>query len=134
MARDLDRPQWRDQRPWFEIWFAVVLDASRRRALWVRQTMFVPRRGDGRTTIWGAWFDADAPQPTLAAKRYLSIDHAKIADGDKLIQIDDSWMSHGAAVGAVEALAWDVAWAGGRDAHAEVPTWLPAPTHASPIV
>ena len=22
MARDLDRPQWRDQRPWFEIWFA----------------------------------------------------------------------------------------------------------------
>ena len=36
MARDLDRAQWRGQRPWFEIWFACVLDAGRRRALWVR--------------------------------------------------------------------------------------------------
>ena len=38
MGKDLDRPVWHGQRPWVEIWFAVVLDASRRRALWIRQT------------------------------------------------------------------------------------------------
>jgi 2-keto-4-pentenoate hydratase/2-oxohepta-3-ene-1,7-dioic acid hydratase in catechol pathway len=125
---------WRGQRPWFEIWFAVLLDASRRRALWVRQTMFVPRQGDGRTTVWGAWFDADAEPPARAAKQYAPLDRVKIGEGDELIRIDDSYMTRGTAVGSVEGLAWDVSWSGGRDAHADVPAWLPAPTHAAPIV
>jgi 2-keto-4-pentenoate hydratase/2-oxohepta-3-ene-1,7-dioic acid hydratase in catechol pathway len=133
MGRDPDRPMWRGQRPWFEIWFAVLLDASRRRALWVRQTIFVPRQGDGRATIWGAWFDADAGQPARAAKRYTGLDRARIGDGEELIRIDDSRMTRGSAAGAVEGLAWDVAWTGGRDAHADVPAWIPAPTHAAPI-
>lgn len=134
MARDPERPRWRGQRPWTEIWFAVVLDAGRRRALWVRQTMFVPRSGDGRATVWGAWFDADAAPPARAAKRYAPLERAKIGEGDELIRIDESWMTRAAATGSVEDLAWDVAWSGGRDAHAEVPTWLPAPAHAAPIV
>ena len=54
MPRDLDRPFWRGQRPWFEIWFAVLLDDDRRRALWIRQTLFVPREDEGRATVWGA--------------------------------------------------------------------------------
>lgn len=134
MARDPERPRWRGQRPWTEIWFAVVLDAGRRRALWVRQTMFVPRQGDGRTTVWGAWFDADAAEPTRAAKRYAPLERAKIGEGGELIRIDESWMTRGAAAGAVEGLAWDVAWSGGRDTHADVPSWLPTPAHAAPIV
>ena len=73
MGRDLDRPLWHGQRPWFEVWFAVVLDASRKRALWIRQTMFVPKQGDGRTTVWAAWFDADSATPSRAAKHYASI-------------------------------------------------------------
>jgi 2-keto-4-pentenoate hydratase/2-oxohepta-3-ene-1,7-dioic acid hydratase in catechol pathway len=133
MGRDPDRPVWRGQRPWFEIWFAVLLDASRRRALWVRQTMFVPRRGDARTTVWGAWFDADADPPAYAAKRYAPIDRAKIGEGDDLIRVDDCHMTHGTAAGSVEGLAWDIAWSGGRDAHADLPAWVPAPTHAAPI-
>src|SRR4029078_2157832 len=100
MARDLDRPRWKGQRPWVEIWVAVGLDAGRRRALWIRQTMFVPRQGDARTTIWGAWFDADATPPAQAAKRYLSIEHATVNDkggdsggnDDPLIRIEDSWL------------------------------------------
>ncbi len=124
---------WRGQRPWSEIWFAVLLDAGRRRALWVRQTFFVPREGDGRATIWGAWFDADAERPARAAKRYTSIDRARIGDGEELIRIDDSRMTRGAAAGSVEGLAWDVAWTGGRHAHADVPAWVPAPAHAAPI-
>ncbi|MEJ7596743.1 MAG: fumarylacetoacetate hydrolase family protein [Kofleriaceae bacterium] len=134
MGRDPDRPRWKGQRPWYEIWFAVVLDADRRRALWIRETMFVPRQGDARATIWAAWFDADAPDPTRAAKRYASIDHVKIGEDDALIRIDDSWMSKTAANGSVDQLAWDVSWSGGREAHSEVPTWLPAPTHVHPII
>jgi 2-keto-4-pentenoate hydratase/2-oxohepta-3-ene-1,7-dioic acid hydratase in catechol pathway len=134
MGRHPDRPAWKGQRPWFEIWFAVILDASRRRALWVRQTFFVPRQGEGRAKIWGAWFDADAPVPTRAAKRHAAIDDVKLGEGDELIRIHDSFMSLGAASGSVEGLGWDVTWAGGRDAHADVPTWLPAPTHAKPLV
>jgi 2-keto-4-pentenoate hydratase/2-oxohepta-3-ene-1,7-dioic acid hydratase in catechol pathway len=133
MARDTDRPVWRGQRPWFEIWFAVLLDASRRRALWVRETILVPRQGDGRATIWGAWFDADAPVPAHAAKRYMPIEQAKIGEGDELINIDGAWMSRTAAKGGVETLSWDFSWGEGRHTHSEVPSWLPAPTHARSI-
>ncbi len=134
MGRDPERPAWKGQRPWFEIWFAVVLDTSRRRALWVRQTFLVPRNGEGRTTIWGAWFDADAAPPARAAKRYAPLASAQVGEGEALIRVDDSYMTRNAAVGSVDGLAWDVQWSGGRDAHAEVPTWLPAPTHARPLV
>jgi 2-keto-4-pentenoate hydratase/2-oxohepta-3-ene-1,7-dioic acid hydratase in catechol pathway len=151
MARDLERPQWKGQRPWFEIWFAVVMDASRTRALWLRQTIFVPRQGDARATVWGAWFDAAATPPARARKRYVPIEHAKITKVEKgsgsgsgamddprasepLIQIDDSWLGHGGATGNVAELAWDVRWSGGRQVHEDLPSWLPAPTHAHPIV
>ncbi len=134
MGKDLDRPVWRGQRPWFEIWFAVVLDQSKRRALWVRQTMFVPRSGTARATVWGAWFDADATPQTLAAKRFAPLDAAVVDEGETLIRTFDSRLSRTAAVGAVDGLAWDVAWTGGTATHPDVPTWLPAPTHARPIV
>ena len=54
MPRDLDRPFWRGQRPWFEIWFAVLLDENRRRALWIRESLHAPKEGEGRATVWGA--------------------------------------------------------------------------------
>ncbi len=133
MGKDLDRPIWRGQRPWFEIWFAVILDADRRRALWIRQTMFVPKTGKGRATIWGAWFDADAPTPGRAAKRYHPLEQSTAGDGDALIRINDSYLSRHGATGAVDGIAWDVTWTGGREGHADVPAWLPAPTHAQPI-
>lgn len=120
-------------RPWFEIWFAVLLDASRRRAVWVRKTLFVPRQGDGRATVWGAWFDADAAPPARAAKRYIPLEQS-VLGGKHLVEIDGAWMTTSAAKGNVDFLAWDFSWGTGRDAHAEVPGWVPAPTHAEPIV
>ncbi len=134
MGKDLDRPVWRGQRPWFEIWFAVVIDESRRRALWIRQTMFVPRSGQARATVWGAWFDADSPTPSIAAKRFAPLDATTVDEGENLVKTFDSRLSRSAAVGAVDGIAWDVGWRGGREAHAELPAWLPAPTHARPIV
>jgi 2-keto-4-pentenoate hydratase/2-oxohepta-3-ene-1,7-dioic acid hydratase in catechol pathway len=134
MGRDQDRPAWKGQRPWYEIWFAVLLDEDRRRALWIRQTFLIPRQGDGRATIWGSWFDIDATPATRAAKRYLAIDDAKLGEAGTLITIDDSSMAQDAAKGSVDGLAWDVRWAEGRETHSEVPSWLPSPTHARPLV
>jgi 2-keto-4-pentenoate hydratase/2-oxohepta-3-ene-1,7-dioic acid hydratase in catechol pathway len=146
MPRDLERPRWKGQRPWLEMWSAVVLDAGRRRALWVRQTLFIPARGDGRATIWGAWFDADATMATRAAKHFVSIEHAKMGlkgeepagdpqgEDEPLIQIEDSRLARDGAAGHVPGLAWDLRWTGGRAVHEDVPSWLPTPTHARPIV
>ena len=132
MGRDLDHLQWRGQRPWFEIWFAVIVDDSRRRALWIRETLFVPDTGDGRATIWGAWFDADSDPPTHAAKRVFSLARME-RGGDALIRIDDSVFAHGGARGNVPGLVWDVTWSGGRPASRELPAWLPTPTHGHSI-
>src|SRR5215467_8753696 len=107
MAREPDRPMWKDQRPWFEIWFAVVLDVERRRALWVRQTLFVPKQGDARASIWGAWFDADATPPSRAAKRREPVSAMKLGHGDALITIDDSSFGMHGAKGRVDGIAWD---------------------------
>ena len=134
MARDLDRPVWRGQQPWFEIWFAVILDENRRRALWVRQTLFVPKRGDARATIWGAWFDADATPQSRAAKRRTAIDKMNVAVPNALIQIDDSTFARTGAQGSVEGLNWNASWTGGAEPSGrDLPAWLPAPTHAHVI-
>jgi 2-keto-4-pentenoate hydratase/2-oxohepta-3-ene-1,7-dioic acid hydratase in catechol pathway len=137
MPRDLDRPHWHGQRPWFEIWFAVLLDDNRRRALWIRETLFVPKEGEGRATIWGAWFNADAAPTTRAGKRYAPIEEAKIGDpnvSDELIRIGDAFIGKGGATGAIDGLSWKATWSGGRAVSDELPAWLPSPTHARQIV
>ncbi len=133
MGRAPEQPAWKGQRPWFEIWFAVVIDRTRQRALWIRQTVFVPRSGEGRSTVWGAWFDVGAKQPTFAAKRYHRVEDVRLGNGDKLIELDGSYITKSSAQGSVDQLSWDVQWTGGRVAHAELPAWVPAPTHAQPI-
>jgi 2-keto-4-pentenoate hydratase/2-oxohepta-3-ene-1,7-dioic acid hydratase in catechol pathway len=133
VARDPERMMWKGQSPWVEIWFAVVIDDSRRRALWTRQSMFVPRQGEGRATIWIGWFDADAEATSRALKRYLPIDQAKAGDGDVLIRLGESWLGRRGTAGTVDGMAWDLAWEGGREISRDVPTWLPAPTHVQQI-
>ena len=133
MSKDLDQPMWRDQRPWFEIYFAVLLDENRRRALWIRQTLFVPKQGDGRATIWGAWFDADGDPRTRAGKRHAPFERMQLG-GDALIRIDDSSLSKTGAIGGVAELRWQARWSGGAPLDAELPTWVPAPTHAHVLV
>jgi 2-keto-4-pentenoate hydratase/2-oxohepta-3-ene-1,7-dioic acid hydratase in catechol pathway len=134
MLRDLDRPFWHGQRPWFEIWFAVLLDENRRRALWIRETLFVPKEGDGRATVWGAWFDLDGKPTARAGKRFVPIERAKVSDGDELIRIDDSVLGKHGAVGAVEGLSWKATWRGGKPVSDELPAWLPTPTHARQVL
>lgn len=137
MPRDLDRPLWGGQRPWFEIWFAVLLDDNRRRALWIRQSLFVPREGEGRATIWGAWFDADATPATRAGKHFVPIAHTTVGDpggDDQLIRIDDAYIARSGAAGSIDGLRWTASWSGGKPVGEELPAWLPAPTHARQVV
>jgi 2-keto-4-pentenoate hydratase/2-oxohepta-3-ene-1,7-dioic acid hydratase in catechol pathway len=137
MARDLDRPLWHGQRPWFEVWFAVLLDDNRRRALWIRETLFAPKEGDARATVWGAWFDADANPTTRAGKRYAPIERAKIGDpklGDELIRIDDAFIAKTGATGAIDGMSWQAKWSAGKPVSDELPAWLPSPTHARQVV
>jgi hypothetical protein len=121
-------------RPWFEIWFAVVLDEQRRKALWLRQTYFVPKIGEARATVWGAWFDADSSPKTRSAKRVAPTSEMALGGGDALIRIGDARFGLSSAVGSVDGLAWDARWRGGTKDRAELPSWLPAPTHARTLV
>ncbi len=130
MAKDLDHPLWSGQRPWFESYFAVIVDDRRRRAAWVRQTLFIPKQGEGRATIWGAWFDADASPKSRAAKRIVPLDQAQTGDGEELIRIADSHLARSGAVGNVDGLSWHLTWTGGKPFGRELPAWVPAPTHA----
>jgi 2-keto-4-pentenoate hydratase/2-oxohepta-3-ene-1,7-dioic acid hydratase in catechol pathway len=84
--------------------------------------------------VWGAWFDADATPPSRSAKRFAPLDAAVVDEGETLIRTFDSRLSRTAAAGAVDGIAWDVTWQGGRELHEDVPSWLPTPTHARPIV
>lgn len=130
MSTDLARPLWRGQRPWFELYFGVIVDESRRRALWFRNSLFIPPDGEGRATVWGAWFDVDATPSSIGAKRIAALDDAITGDGDELIRIGDSRMTRTSAAGSALNLSWDVRWSGGKPFGRELPAWIPAPTHA----
>lgn len=135
MASDPDRAIWTSQRPWFEIWFAVVLDAERKQALWLRQTFFVPKTGEGRATVWGAWFDAGAPPGTpkaRSAKHGFSISELALGEPDAAIRIGEHRFRKDGATGSVDGIAWDARWRGGLppSGRGELPAWMPAPTHA----
>ena len=131
MAREQDRAIWTTQRPWFEIWFAVILDEQRRKALWIRQTFFVPSDGDGRATVWGAWFDADGAPRRRAAKRHAPMSELALGEPDASIRIGEHRFGRASARGSVDGIDWDARWSGSpREARGELPTWLPAPTHA----
>ena len=108
LMRDLERPLYRDQRPWFEIWFAVVLDADRRRALWVRQTMFVPKQGEGARDDLGRVVRRRRDPPTRAAKRMLPV-VARCAPARRRARSTSTTAGSGArgATGAVDDLAWE---------------------------
>src|SRR5690606_23146922 len=92
----------------------------------------------GRSTIWAAWFDAEASPRTQVAKRFASLDETHTTEVDApatepLIRIADTHLSRDGAAGSVPGLAWDVRWSGGRPATGELPAWLPAPMHARSI-
>jgi len=122
-----DPVRWRGQAGFFEIWFAVVMEPSRRRAWWLRHCVLAP--GDGappRATTWAAAFDGDAPAIVLTA-------HATVVDVPAAARAAAAGRWRAELAGGGHRVAWDVAVA--LPATSPSPSrWLealPAPTRVA---
>jgi hypothetical protein len=103
----------------YESWFLRANDASGRRALWIRYTIFAPR-GRPRDAVGELWvisFDREAAR-IVAVKQVHPIASCTFAR-DRLdvaiagATLDDGAL-HGRATGNGHDLAWDLRYAGGQ--------------------
>jgi hypothetical protein len=106
-------PRFRGQTGFFEIWFAVVFEPSKGRALWVRYTVDTPKAGAAGSPcaiLWAAAFDAR--RAPVAVKRILPIEAFDPGPGGGRfrVRIGDAVMGHGELRGRVEAGGHSVAW------------------------
>jgi 2-keto-4-pentenoate hydratase/2-oxohepta-3-ene-1,7-dioic acid hydratase in catechol pathway len=64
-------PRWDGRAGRFEIWFLVLFDRSRRRAFWLRHTLFAAANGGRpRATVWAALSDADGEPRRIVHKAF----------------------------------------------------------------
>ena len=131
----VDGPRWKGQRPWFEIWFAVILDeiAAPRAvdppdAVRAEDTATRAPRSGARGSMPTR---SRRPAPPSARE---PIERLKLGEGDALIRIDDSTFARAARRAASRASRGTCEWSGGTPVRGELPAWLPAPTHARAIV
>ncbi len=122
-------PRFRGQTGFFEIWFLVVFDAAAGRAWWLRHTLWAPRAGAPRITIWAAAF-RDGARPVVVKTLLPATGTALAAGGCRL--------AGDGAQGAVEAgghrVEWDLAFALPALPETIGPAWLhrlPAPTRVT---
>jgi len=128
-----NRPRWRGDAGFFEIWFLVVFDPASARAWWLRYTTFAPVTGPARTTVWAAAFRAG--EPPVVSKRIHPIDAYRAEPADRFgVRIGSAELANGVCRGAVDRLAWDLRF---TPAPAETPREpallrvLPLPTHVA---
>ena len=110
---EANRPRWRGQAGFFEIWFLVVFDPAAARAWWLRYTTFSPARGGpARATLWAAAFDARADPPAVAGKTILPATAAYDAGPTDrtAIRIGTATFTDGAVEGTVVTDAHRIAW------------------------
>ena len=99
-------PVWRGETPFYEIWFAVVIEQASRRATWVRYTLY-SGEGGARATLWAAAFDGDG-EP-IAEKKIAGIDVFDRGPDDRFaVRIGDAEIGHGYIRGSIDRLAWDL--------------------------
>jgi hypothetical protein len=104
-----NRPRWRGQPGFFEIWFLVVFAPGSQRAWWLRYTIFTSLRGDARATLWAAAFDAHVPEPAIAVKSILPIARYE-ARSPFAVRIGDAELTNQTARGALASPAHTIAW------------------------
>lgn len=109
-----NRPHWRNQLGFFEIWFFVVFIPGEKRALWLRYTLFSPapgQPGQPRAILWAAAFDARASEPALALKSILPIDAYMPRNDDSFgIRIGEAEFGSGVCRGNVQDAGRSIAW------------------------
>lgn len=141
-SEEANRPRWRGEPGFFEIWFLVVLAPGTGRGWWLRYTTFAPARGTAgapRATLWAAAFDAAAAEPAVAAKAILpaSAFHRGPADAFR-IRVGDATLGPEGCRGEVRAgsraIAWDLRFAPGARPARRAPRLLehlPLPTRVA---
>lgn len=133
-----NRPRWRGQAGFFEIWFVVLFDPASRRAWWLRYSTFAPRTGAPRATLWAAAFDGRSGR-SIAGKQIVPIAQYDAGRGDGFgIKLDTAALGHGMCRGELDAgghrLAWNLNFTPAAQTAARGPQWLeriPAPTHVA---
>jgi hypothetical protein len=137
-SEDGNRPRWRGQPGFFEIWFLVVFDPGGGRAWWFRYTTFAPAQGEGRATVWAAVFDIAAPQPVRAGKTILPVEAYRSESSRFDIRIGSGALTNGACRGDVDAgghrIAWELRFTPAAYAVRRAPRlldYLPLPTQVS---
>ncbi len=118
--------RWRGQPGFFEIWFLVVVEPSRRRAWWLRYTTWAPVTGAARATLWAAAFDGEAA-PVVRKSIHPIAAYAALPGGGA--RIGAAVVGPGFARGSLGELAWDLGFDGAMPSQG--PAWLhrlPAPT------
>ncbi|HVW28017.1 MAG TPA: hypothetical protein VHC69_21790 [Polyangiaceae bacterium] len=107
-----NRPRFRGQPGFFEIWFLVLFEPSNGRAYWLRYTTFSPALsagGDFRATVWAAAFDAHGTAPAKFVKAvYPESAYQALPAG---IRIGNSELGNGHCRGEVRGdhtFAWEL--------------------------
>lgn len=141
-AEAANRPRWRGDPGFFEIWFLVVFDPAAARAWWFRYTLFAPaagRPGAPRATVWAAAFDVAATPPVRAVKTILPIARFDAGPAERFaIRLGDAELTHGRTTGRVTGgdgtIGWDLAFTPAAAPAARGPRWLerlPLPTRVA---
>ena len=137
---EANRPRWRGQPGFFEIWFLVVFDPAAARACWLRYTTFAPIDGGApRATLWAAAFDARTDSPAVAGKAILPASAYDAGPEDRTaIRIGTATLTNGSADGVVATdphrIAWDLRFAPAAAAAHRAPPILdrlPLPTRVA---
>jgi hypothetical protein len=127
-----NRPRWRGEAGFFEIWFLVVFEVGAERAWWLRYTTFAPAPGQPgapRAVVWAAAFDAGAAVPAVVVKRILPAAAFDAGPADRFaIRVGDAELADGVSRGRVEAeghaIAWDLRFDPSAGPAARGPAWL----------
>ena len=125
-AESLNSPRWpRVSKGGFhEAWFVSASDAKAGCGLWLRYGVDVDSAGARDSSIWGSWFERDAPQRTFVIRNIVddaTISRTGVAFGSAGLTASD-------CTGEVEAgghaLRWRLSFGQGAPAEEVIPSWL----------
>ncbi|MGH7894382.1 MAG: hypothetical protein ACREQL_06920, partial [Candidatus Binatia bacterium] len=122
-----NRPRWRGEAGFFEIWFVVVLDLVTARAWWFRYTTLAPRQGAPRGTLWAAAFEEG--RPPVFGKAFVSTEEIAAHAGGL-----ERGVCRGRVGAAASPIEWDLQFEPASCPAQRGPRWLhrlPTPTRVA---
>lgn len=105
--------RWDGKRhPFYEEFFIRLNLKSRPYSLWLRYTLFAPRKELGPPTagLWAIFFDHESPEKNAAAKQIVSIDQTVIERDIFYFQIREAAIYNSGARGQVSSGGHEISW------------------------